>query len=75
MIQKVTFELKSSAKVNLNNMEYHINTDTHSVEDARKQFTFELALIAGKKNTITSEILKYYQDTPCVVDIKLLGQI
>lgn len=75
MVQQVTFNLKRKSAANLPVFTYYINTNTHNVEHARKDFHFDVALLAGKKRTVTSELLKYYNDKPDVVDIKVIGQV
>lgn len=75
MVKKVTYNLKLKSPANLPTFIYHINTNKHKVGDTRKYFEFDVALLADKKRTTAEELLKYYNDSPDVVDIKVIGEV
>lgn len=75
MLQQVTYNLKRKSKAILKVFIYNINTSLNSVEDTRKYFEVDVAMLADKKNTTTSDLLAYYNDKPDVVEIELIGKV
>ena len=75
MLQQVTYNLKRKSKAILKVFIYNINTSLNSVDDTRKYFEVDVAMLADKKNTTTSDLLRYYNDKPDVVEIELIGKV